>query len=71
MTDSWPLRDSLILSTRAVLLALALEDRGHGLTAKDGTLLVSNGSALTPEDRRAIQQDRFQLLAIAGYTPPA
>lgn len=69
--ETWPLRDALILSTRAVLLALSLEERGHGLTAKEGTLLVGNGSALTPEDRHAIKQDRFQLLAIAGYTPPA
>jgi hypothetical protein len=67
----WPLRGGLLVTERAVRLALALEDRGHSLTAKDGTLLVGNGSALTAEDRAAIQADKFHLLAIAGYEPPA
>lgn len=61
------LKGGLLLTDRALTLALNLETRGHALTAKDGTLFVSNGSALTAEDRKAIQTDRFHLLAIAGY----
>lgn len=60
------LKGGLLITARALTLALDLETRGHALTAKDGTLFVSNGSALTTEDRRQIQADRFHLLAIAG-----
>ena len=65
------LKGGLLITERARTLALDLEMKGHTLTAKDGTLLVGNGSTLTAEERRQIQQDRFHLLAIAGYTPPA
>lgn len=65
------LKGGLLITDRVLTLALDLETRGHALTAKDGTLFVSNGSALTTEDRKAIQVDRFHLLAIAGYEPPA
>jgi len=71
MTELVELKGGLIVASDAVTLALALDQRGHTLTAKDGTLLVSNGSALTPEDRAEIQQHRWHLLAIAGYQPPA
>jgi hypothetical protein len=60
------LRSGLILRADAIALALALEALGHTLTAKDGKLLVSNGAALTAEQRAQITQQRLQLLAIAG-----
>lgn len=64
------LRGGLLITERALLLALRLEDAGHTLTAKDGVLLVGNGSTLTAEERAAIKAQRFHLLAIAGYVPP-
>lgn len=64
------LRGGLLVRTDAILLALALEAKGHALTAKDGALLVSHGSALSAEDRASIQQLKRHLLAVAGYEPP-
>ena len=49
------LRGGLFVRTDAIILALALEEAGHALTAKDGALLVGNGSTLTAEQRTAIQ----------------
>ena len=65
------LRGGLLVRTDAIVLALALEAAGHTLTAKDGALLVGNGSTLTAEDRAAIGRHKRHLLAIAGYEPPA
>lgn len=57
--------------TRAALdLALALEFRGHVLTAKDGDLRVTNGATLTTEDRAAIRAQRWHLMALAAYRAP-
>ena len=64
------LKGGLLVTERAVTLALALENGGHTLTAKAGTLLVGNGSTLTAEERAAIQADRWMLLGIAGYEAP-
>ena len=65
------LRGGLFVRTDAIVLALALEESGHTLTARDGALLVGNGSTLTTEQRAAIQGLKRHLLAIAGYEPPA
>lgn len=64
------LKGGLLVQTDAILLALALEAHGHALTAKDGALLVTNGSTLSAEDRTAIQAHKRHLLAIAAYVPP-
>ncbi len=41
------LRGGLVVRTDALRLAVALEAKGHQLTAKDGALRVSHGAALT------------------------
>lgn len=61
------LKGGLVVREDALQLAWSLEDRGHILTAQDGQLRVSRGSALTAEDRAAIPALRLHLLAIAGY----
>lgn len=55
----------------AVNFALDLASAGHYLTARDGALLVTNGSALTPEQRLQIQRLKRHLLAIAAYDADA
>lgn len=64
------LRGGLLVHADAIILALALESAGHALTAKDGALLVTNGSALTAEQRTQIQTLKRHLLAIASYEVP-
>lgn len=61
------LRGGLFVDTDAILLALDLESRGHTLTARDGALLVTDGSRLSAEDRTKIQRLKRHLLAIAAY----
>lgn len=61
------LRSGLTLPDAAILLAIDLERRQHRLSAKDGALLVSDGSRLTAEDRAQIRTWKPQLLAIVGY----
>ena len=70
MANIITLRNGLLVTERAVTLALRLEDAGHTLTAREGTLLVGNGSTLTAEERAAIAADRWHLLAIAGHEAP-
>lgn len=65
------LHGGLIVADDAITLALRLEGAGHVLTSKDGVLVVSNGSALSPDDRAAVQQLKRHLLAIAGYDADA
>lgn len=67
MTDLVDLRGGLVVPADALRLALALEDRGHRLTAHNGLLHATNGSALTAEDRAEIRQWKLHLLAIAEY----
>lgn len=64
------LRGGLLVQSDALDLALALEQRGLTLAAKDGALLVSPGSALSADDRVAVQRWKRHLLAIAAYQPP-
>lgn len=64
------LKGGLHVSTEAAVLALDLERHGHALTARDGALLVTNGSALSADTRAAIQRLKRHLLAIAAYSPP-
>lgn len=64
------LRGGLLVQSDALDLALALEQRGLTLAAKDGVLLVSPGSALSADDRVAVQRWKRHLLAIAAYQPP-
>lgn len=64
------LKGGLYVSTDAIVLALDLERGGHALTARDGALLVTNGSALSAEQRLQIQRLKRHLLAIAAYSPP-
>lgn len=70
MTDFTELRGGLLVRTDAVILALTLESACHALTAKDGALLVTNGSALTADQRTQIQALKRHLLAIAAYQAP-
>lgn len=65
-----PLRNGPIVTESAVLLALQLEQDGHALSAKDGLLVVSNGSKLSAETLAAIKANRLHMLAIAAYDPP-
>lgn len=55
------------IRTNAIALAVALEDTGHALSVRDGQLLVTNGSTLTPEQRAAIRGAKWHLMAFAGY----
>ncbi len=64
------LRGGLLVRSDALLLALRLESDNHVLTAKDGQLLVSNGSSLTADDRAQIKQLKNHLMALAGYEAP-
>ena len=70
MTDFTELRGCLIVRTDALKLALALEAKGHALTAKDGALMVSHGSTLTAEDRAQIQALKTHLMACVTYVAP-
>ena len=65
------LKGGTLTTSEAVVLALRLESEGHALTAKDSKLYVTNKSTLTADDYTAIERQRFQLLAIAGYESPA
>lgn len=65
------LRGGLLVRTDAIALALALEFRGVTLFIENETLKAKPGSALTPEDLAAVKTLRMQLMAIAGYEPPA
>jgi hypothetical protein len=68
MTAFLTLRGSEVqFAEEALVLALALEDCGHALSAKDGALVVSHGATLTPADRAAIQQWKAQLLELVSY----
>src|SRR6185295_514753 len=60
------MKHGLFVADEAIRLALTLEARGHMLSVQDGALLVSSGSALTPEDTIAIRRWKWHLLAIAG-----
>lgn len=64
------LRGGLHVDAEALALAVRLEAAGHTLSAKDGVLLVTNGSTLTEEDRAAITRLKRHLLAIAAYEAP-
>lgn len=61
------LKGGLFVDTDAILLAIDLERRGHVLTARDGALLVTEGSRLSAIDRTEIQRLKRHLLAIAAY----
>lgn len=61
------LRDGPIVREDAVRLALKLEEACHVLSAANGVLTVTNGSALSDEDRQAIGACKAHLLALVGY----
>jgi len=65
------LKGGLFVHRDAVLLALDLERGGHALTARDGALLVTNGSTLSAEQRASIGRLKRHLLAIASYEAPS
>ena len=65
------LRGGLFVDDAALAFCLALEFRGHQLTAREGQLLVSQASTLTADDRAQIRRHRLMLLAIADYQVPA
>jgi hypothetical protein len=65
------LKGGLIVQEEAIALALELENAGVTLTAKDGVLVASPASALTPAQIAAIRGMKFQLLAVAGYDADA
>lgn len=61
------LKGGLFVDSAAIILAIDLESRGHVLTARDGALLVTEGSRLSVTDRTEIQRLKRHLLAIAAY----
>ncbi len=64
-------RGGLLVREDAVALYLSLDARGHVLTEPEpGKLIVSNGSALTAEDRAQITQLKAFLIALTNYKPP-
>ncbi len=63
-------RGGLVVREDAVQLYLSLEHRGHVLTVQDDKLHVSNGSALTTEDRALITALKGHLIALAHYRAP-
>lgn len=65
------MRGGLLLHNDAIALAIALEATGHVLSVKDGRLLVTQGSRLTPAHRDSIARHRFHLMAIADYSADA
>lgn len=65
------LKGGLLVQSDAIALAISLEDRGLTLTAKDGVLLVSPGSALTADDRVAVQRWKRHLLEICSHDADA
>ena len=64
------LKGGLFVHDAALTCALALESRGHVLTANDGQLFVSNAAQLTADDRVQIRLHRLQLLGGAAYQVP-
>ena len=64
------LKGGLLVQEAALKLAVRLEASGHALSVKDGTLLVSRGSALSADDRTAIRALKNHLLAVVGYEAP-
>lgn len=64
------LRGGLLVSADAIALAVSLEMRGHVISKRDDALLVTNGAALTTEDRVQIKALKRHLLAIVGYQAP-
>lgn len=69
-TEFLELRGGLIVNEDAFRLYMALADRGHALSVRDGKLIVKNGRALSPEDTAQIKAMRLHLLALAGYVVP-
>ncbi len=64
-------RGGLVVREDAVQLYLSLDARGHVLTEPEpGKLIVSNGSALTADDRAQITQLKAFLIVLAHYTAP-
>ncbi len=64
------LKNGPIVRADSVRLYLDLEARGHVLTVQDNALRVSNGSALTAEDRAQITALKPFLIVLVTYTPP-
>lgn len=64
------LRDGPTLPDAAVLLALGLEREGHALSARDGKLIVTNGSTLTPAQWAGVKQHRADIVKLLAYVPP-
>lgn len=65
------LRDGPTLPDAAVLLALQLEAEGHDLQVRDGKLLVTNSSTLTPAQWAGVKQHRADILKLLEYKPPS
>ncbi len=69
-TDLIELRNGPVVQAAAIRLGIALEARGHVLTAHGTALHVTNAAALTSEDRAAITALRRHLVACVTYSPP-
>lgn len=65
------LKGGLFVSTDAIALILALEDRGIVLTVRDGQLRMPVGAVLTDDEKRRGRELRLHLMALAGYVAPA
>jgi hypothetical protein len=61
------LKGGLFVDEQAIALAIALENAGHALSVQDGKLIVTNGSALSAEQRQQIMSLKRHLCAIAAY----
>ncbi len=64
------LRNGPLVTSKAISLAIQLENKGHQIAASDGKLTVTNGAALSPELREQIKDCRLHLMALAAYEPP-
>lgn len=64
------LRDGPTLPDAAVLLALDLEREGHALSVRDGKLIVTNGSTLSPTQRAGVKQHLADIVKLLAYAPP-
>jgi hypothetical protein len=61
------LKHGPIVADTAIALAIDLERRGHVMLAADGTVRITNGKALTDQDRAAIVREKVFLVTICEY----
>lgn len=66
-----PLKDGPAVPLAAILLHLALEERGFSVRVEGSLLCIAPASQLTAADHAAIRQHRDALFGIATYCETA